>query len=300
MMPIRRSLLICGMWFLLGPGSAGAKKPLPPKKPPPAASAALAAGPGAESKASAEAPTAAPAPEAKPSAEPAATSAGATNATTATATATAPESGSPITTTPTPSPEQLALAKQHFDAGTQAFAEMRYEVALNEFTTSFELSKEPDLLYNLYRVALRLDQKELALSYLREYVRYRPEERAKLQAEMDQLSAPPAPLPPVLSAPAASAEASRPALRWPGTLFMVLGGASAATGAALLVAYATLPADGVADHVRSNSLAGAGGFLVATGAVELIAGAAIYAVRRPKASLALVPASAGASLVGRY
>lgn len=306
MMPLRRYVLPCCLGLLLAPASLAAKKPLPGKKPAPAASAAPApplAAP-AESKTPAEA--AAAAPEAKPSAEATAPA----GAPAAAAAPTAPDAPAAAAAPPAPAaqptitPEQLALAKQHFDAGTQAFAEKRYEVALNEFTTSFEISKEPDLLYNLYRVAVRLEQKEMALNYLREYVRIRPEESPKLQPEIDQLTAP---SPPPAAVAAVSPPLQKTAPRWPGAVLLVLGGASAVTGSALLIANAALPVDDTAaaaatasDRVRSSSLTGAGAFLVATGAVELIAGIAIYVARRPKERVALLPTGSGLKLVGSF
>lgn len=293
MMPTHRPLLLCCMSFLVALGNASAKKPPPKKAPAPAAAAAA---PAPEATPAAE-PTAAAAPSATPApADPAA----ATPAAPAAAAAAPAADAKPAP--PTLTPEQLALAKQHFDAGTQAFAEKRYDTALNEFTTSFEISKEPDLLYNLHRVAIRLGQKEMAIGYLRDYLRYRPEESSKIQSEIDQLNAPPPPPPPppVLAAPPPSVETSRTAPRWPGSVLMVLGGASAVTGAALLIATAPLSADPAADKVRTNSLLGAGGFLVATGAVEFIAGLAIYLKRRPPAHVAVLPAGAGLQLVGQF
>lgn len=290
MMPTHRPLLLCCMSFLVALGSASAKKP-PPKKA--AAPAAAAAAPAPEATPPAE-PTAAAAPSATPApADPAA-------ATPAAPAAAAAPAADAKPAPPTLTPEQLALAKQHFDAGTQAFAEKRYDTALNEFTTSFEISKEPDLLYNLHRVAVRLGQKEMAIGYLHDYLRYRPEESSKIQTEIDQLNAPPPPPPPVLAPPPPSVETSRTAPRWPGSVLMVLGGASAVTGAALLIATAPLSADPAADKVRTNSLLGAGGFLAATGAVEFIAGLAIYLKRRPPAHVAVLPAGAGLQLVGQF
>lgn len=316
-MLLHRSALFCCLWLLLGPASSEAKKPLPKRGPAPAAGAAPAAAPVAAPPAPAEAtvpasapaaapPAAAPTGAAPPAAPPPAAAspaeAAAAPASSSDAAASPPanaDAQTPPAAAPALTPVQLELAKKHFDAGTQAFAEQHYETALNEFTTSFEISREPDLLYNLYRVAVRLEQKELALNYLRDYLRYRPEEAAKLQPEIDKLTAPPAP-PPAAVASSASVEGRRTAPRWPGAVLMVLGGASAATGAALLIATSALPTDAATDQVRSSSLLGAGSFLVATGAVELIAGIAIYVARRPQAQLALVPTGSGLGLVGRF
>lgn len=301
-MLLHRSALFCCLWLLLGPASSEAKKPLPKHGPAPAAGAAPAAAPVAAPPAPAEATTAAPAPAAAPPAAAPPAEAAATPASPPDAAASPPSTAdaqTPPAAAPALTPVQLELAKKHFDAGTQAFAEQHYETALNEFTTSFEISKEPDLLYNLYRVAVRLEQKELALNYLRDYLRYRPEEAAKLQPEIDKLTAPPAP-PPAAVASSTASEGRRAAPRWPGAVLMVLGGASAATGAALLIATSAVPTDAATDQVRSSSLLGAGSFLVATGAVELIAGIAIYVARRPRAQLALVPAGSGLGLVGRF
>ena len=303
MMPTFRSLplLACCISFLFALETAGAKKP-PPKKPaaPAAAAAAAAPAPPLESTPPATPavapPNEAPATptEAKPPAE---------DKPPAAPLAAAPAAADAKPATPTLTPEQLALAKQHFDAGTQAFEEKHYEVALNEFTTSFEISKEPDLLYNLHRVAIRLGQREMAVNYLRDYLRYRPEESAKVQPEIDQLNAqsPPPPAP-VSTPPAPAGESVRGAPRWPGSALMVLGGASAVAGAAVLIATTSLPTDEATptDRARGGALLGAGGFLVATGAVEFIAGLAIYLKRRPSAParVALLPLGASLPSVG--
>lgn len=296
MMPTHRSPLLGCMALALMMGSADAKKP--PAAPGPAAAvSAPAPAPAAKSlPPPADPPSSPDAASAAPPSPPEAAAAAAPPA----AVTAAPQTP-PI---PNLTPEELAVARQHFEAGTQAFEDKRYEVALNEFTTSFEISKEPDLLYNLHRVAIRLGQKDMAVNYLRQYLEYRPADSAKIQTEIDQINAqplapptPPAP-PPRVAATAADTGSAAP--RWPGVVLMVFGGASAATGVALLAATGALPTDIATDKVRSNSLLGAGGFLLGTGVVELIGGAVLYVKRRPRAQTALVPTSAGLQLVGLY
>lgn len=303
MMPTQRSPLLGCMALALMMGSADAKKPPAARGP---AAAVPAPAPAAkplpqppDSPSNPDAASTAPQSPAEAAAPPAA----------ATATAAPPTPPTPPAppTPPIPhlTPDELAVARQHFEAGTQAFEDNRYEVALNEFTTSFEISKEPDLLYNLHRVAIRLGQKDMAVNYLRQYLEYRPADAVKIQTEIDQINAqplpPPAPpAPPTPRVGATAADTGPAAPRWPGVVLMVFGGASAATGAALLAATGALATDTATDKVRGNSLLGAGGFLLGTGVVEVIGGAVLYLKRRPRAQVALVPSGAGLQLVGLY
>ena len=271
----------------------------PPLKRTVALSAAAAA-PAAPAPSEPPAPVADPAPTAPVAAAPA--PAAPAVAGSAVASPAEPATASSPPPAPNLTPEQLALARQHFEAGLQAFQDKQYDTALNEFTTAFELSKEPDLLYNLHRVAIRLGQKDMAVAYLRQYLKYRPGESAKLQAEIDRINAEAAPpsAPPVV-VPAAAAVDARPTKpRWPGAVLLGFGGVSAVTGIVLLAATAGLTTDVAADQTRSSALLGAGGFLLATGAVEVIGGLAIYLTRRPKTQLALSPAGAGLRLAGSF
>lgn len=302
MTPTLRSLWLGCMSFLLLLGNAGAKKPPVKRIAAPSAAAAPAAAPAAPA---ASAPSDAPAPAADPksTAEVAAPPAAPAVVGSAVASPAEPATASSPPPAPNLTPEQLALARQHFEAGLQSFQDKQYDAALNEFTTAFEISKEPDLLYNLHRVAIRLGQKDMAVAYLRQYLKYRPAEADKLQAEIDRINAeaPPPSAPPVLAPAAVTPSDAQPTkARWPGAVLMVFGGASAVTGIALLAASAALPTDAAADKTRNSALLGTGGFLLGTGAVEVIGGLALYLVRRPKTQVALAPAGAGLQLAGAF
>lgn len=188
------------------------------------------------------------------------------------------------------SPEKLALAQRHFQRGEQAFRERKYDVSLDEFTTAYEISREPDLLYNLHKVALKLGQKEMALSYLREYRSHRPPaDQPAIDKEMADVAAadvkpetaadiepvappPPPPLPP--PPPPEPTELTRPP-RTAGLTLLSLGGAFVASGAVLLGLGASTTADSAAATTQQRGMLVTGGFLVGTGAMALVGGLVI-------------------------
>lgn len=187
------------------------------------------------------------------------------------------------------SPEKLALAQRHYQRGEQAFRERKYDVSLDEFTTAYEISKEPDLLYNLHKVAIKLGQKEMALSYLREYRSHRPPaEQPAIDKEMAEVAAadlkpesvaevePPAPPPPPPAPPPAPepTELSRPP-RTAGLTLLSVGGAFVASGAVLLGIGASASADSAAASTQQRGMLVTGGFLVGTGAMALVGGLVI-------------------------
>lgn len=189
----------------------------------------------------------------------------------------------------------MEAAQRHFAAGEKAYSEGRYDAALNDFTTSYELSKEPDLLYNLHQVALKLGQKEMAVGYLREYMQKRPAEATKIQGEIDAIQNPaPKPAPAAIDTRPTEAAPSRA----PAILLMIFGSASVATGAALL--GASLTSGGASSDPQHRSMLGAGSFLLATGALETAGGLALYLRNRPKAPLVFRPAGAGLQLAGQF
>ncbi len=264
MMLPSRSTLVCCLWLLQLAMAVRAQAQ-------PAAPAPQAAEPAAAAPASAAEPTPDPAPDPAP---------------------TPPKTN--IT------PQMVAAAQRHFAAGEQAFREGRYDAALNDFTTSYELSKEPDLLYNLHQVALKLGQKEMAVGYLREYARQRPEDASKIEAEITAINAAPAQPNPALSATPTSTDTNRFAPRWSAAVLLVFGGACVVTGAALLGVMATLSPHAPADQVPRRSMLAAGGFLLATGAAETVGGLVLYLKRRPPARAAFRPGGAGFQLVGEF
>ena len=184
-------------------------------------------------------------------------------------------------------PEKLSLARRHFDAGEQAFRDRKYDVALDEFTTAYEISKEPDLLYNLHKVALKLGQKEMALSYLREYRAHRPASEqpaidreiadvtaADVKPEPAEITPPPAPPPPPPPLPPPPSELVRPP-RSAGLALISVGAAFAVGGAAILAVGATTTPDGGAGTTHGRGMLVSGGFLAGTGVVAIIGGVVI-------------------------
>lgn len=90
------------------------------------------------------------------------------------------------------------VAQKHHEDGIKFFQEGRFDLARIEFLAAFELTKEPDLLYNAAVCYERMGQKEKHAELLETYVRLNPsdatakEKLAKLQAEL-RPSAPPLP-----------------------------------------------------------------------------------------------------------
>ena len=91
--------------------------------------------------------------------------------------------------TAAPTKEDLAEAKLHFQAGVKAFESGVYPTAAAEFQAAYRLSKRPDLLYNLARVAETMGQPSQAIDYLEGYLRDRPDakDRAQVRKDMERL-----------------------------------------------------------------------------------------------------------------
>lgn len=200
-------------------------------------------------------------------------------------------SGDQPASKPILNPAQEAAAIQHFELGGKAFAEGRYEQALEEFTSSYEISKEPDLLYNLHKVAIKLGNPQMAISYLKQYVLFRPTEAEKIQREIDQLQAPAAVLPP--PAPVVPTERSTP--RPVGYLLTGLGTASLVTGGTLLGAMTT-----VSNDPQRRAMLASGAVLLTLGVVELIGGITIVTRKRSQSTIALRMTGSGFLLAGRF
>jgi tetratricopeptide (TPR) repeat protein len=185
----------------------------------------------------------------------------------------APTGGDPVTL-PNLTPQQNDDAIKHYDAAAKAFSEGRYDTALEEFTFSYEISKEPDLLYNLFKVADKMGQKKMALAYLQEYLRLRPAETTKLQPEVDKLNAS------LVGPVTPSTERSTP--RAAGYMLIGVGSASLATAGILLGVMTT-----TADNLQSRAMLASGGFLLGAGALELIGGIVMTLKKRPRSTIAL-------------
>jgi len=62
------------------------------------------------------------------------------------------------------------LAESHFEAGQQAYRDQRWDVARIEFQAAYQLSHEPDLLYNLSVIEEKDGNPSEAVSYARRYL----------------------------------------------------------------------------------------------------------------------------------
>lgn len=296
---------------------APVKRPGPAKKAPatkgpaakaPAEAAADAVPPGPGAPAPSAPPAAATSDPAAPASPPAAPPVTPEPPATAAAPAPAEAPAPPPPPPPVLKPDELAVAQRHFQAGEQAFRERKYDAALQEFTTSFEISKQPDLLHNLHTVAIKLGQKDMAIGYLREYMRYRPAETAEIQRQIDTLSAtdlkpePPPPPPPVVApaAPEAPVEIRRGPSKAVGYTLIGIGALSLATGGALLGAMTAVPEDTGADKTRHRAMLVSGGFLAGAGAIALVGGIVITLRSRSQNKVAIVPSGSYLRLSASY
>lgn len=70
--------------------------------------------------------------------------------------------------------ERIADAKKAFAAGTEAYAAGDFETALQSFQRAYELTRSPDLLYNIATVSDRMRLDEEALAAYEGYLEARP------------------------------------------------------------------------------------------------------------------------------
>lgn len=73
-------------------------------------------------------------------------------------------------TLPAPPGPDTDLAKQHYDAGLQAFEQNRYEAAAVEFRAGYELSHEPEFLFNLSIVREKQGRIKEAIEYAEQFI----------------------------------------------------------------------------------------------------------------------------------
>lgn len=88
--------------------------------------------------------------------------------------------------------EDEATARSHFEAARSHFERGAYEEAQREFQAAYELSRHPELLYNLYLVAERLGDLDTAIAHLERYLaegEIDEEVRAPLEARLQSLEA---------------------------------------------------------------------------------------------------------------
>lgn len=88
-----------------------------------------------------------------------------------------------------PSKEDMAAAKLHFQEGVKAFQANNYEAAAAAFQKAYDLSKRPDLLYNLAKVAETQGKPDLAIKHLEQYLNERPDapDRPQVQRDIERL-----------------------------------------------------------------------------------------------------------------
>lgn len=82
------------------------------------------------------------------------------------------------------------VARRHFDAATTAFDGGDYPRAVEEFQRAYELTRHPDILFNVYSAAERAGQLELAQRSLERYLaegEVEPERRPVLQERLARL-----------------------------------------------------------------------------------------------------------------
>ena len=93
------------------------------------------------------------------------------------------------------SEEDREKARDLFVVGKAHFQEERYEEAMKAFTESYNLSSEPNLLYNLGTTAERLGDTERAIAYYELYLEELPEapDAEQVKMRVAALKAPPPP-----------------------------------------------------------------------------------------------------------
>jgi hypothetical protein len=81
------------------------------------------------------------------------------------------------------------LARAHYKAGASYYQRGRYADAVREFEQSYELSRKPDILYNLAHCYDKLGKPDKVVGYLRRYLKEKPkaEDREQVEAWLGNL-----------------------------------------------------------------------------------------------------------------
>lgn len=208
-------------------------------------------------------------------------------------------------------PAVLEEAARIYQMGQDAYGKGRYESAFTSFHHAYQMTKAPDLLYNLAKVSVKLGQREVAVGYYRQYLAGHPADEATVQKELDELllasplgsvtTQTPAPAP-VPSGPASDLDIPR----W--VPWAMIGGGAGLLGISigLLVAGGITPADTAADQAQRRAMLASGGVLGGIGLASTIGGAVLRlrmgkSTNQPKtAQMFLSPAGLGFQLVGTY
>ena len=101
-------------------------------------------------------------------------------------------------------PKEKAAAKKHIDAATEAHQAGKYDVALTELQTAYALDPQPDLMYAIGQVQVKLNNCPEAIQSYQKFLESKPGEEPAAAANeaiktcQDQLAAaqPPPPPPP--------------------------------------------------------------------------------------------------------
>lgn len=79
--------------------------------------------------------------------------------------------------------KESAMARKHFKAGKQAYADGEYKKAAEEFAAGYLLDPKPAFLINIAQSHRQAGDLEQAIRYYQEYLRAAPDTRLKPQVE---------------------------------------------------------------------------------------------------------------------
>ena len=200
-------------------------------------------------------------------------------------------------------PAVLEEAQRIYQMGQDAYSKGRYDSAFTSFHHAYQMTKAPDLLYNLAKVSTKLGQKEVAVGYYRQYLAGHPADEVTVQKELDDLQGPvvATPIPATPSDPVAEPQIPR----W--VPWAMIGGGAGLLGISigLLVAGGITPADTSADQAQRRAMLASGGVLGGIGLAATVGGVVLRLRDKrstaPKtAQIFLAPSGLGLQLVGTY
>ena len=71
-------------------------------------------------------------------------------------------------------PGAMEQAKAHFKRGVAAYEKEQWDDAVEAFKAAYDLSKSPDILFNIARAVTRKGDEEAAIGYLKRYLEAAP------------------------------------------------------------------------------------------------------------------------------
>jgi tetratricopeptide (TPR) repeat protein len=102
-----------------------------------------------------------------------------------------PGEAASLAATPAPalSPAQTKLSKSFFLRGQAYFRQGKYQAAWLEFSSAYELSRLPDLAFNLAQCEVRMNRPKDAIAHYREFLSAKPDdgESASIRQEVARL-----------------------------------------------------------------------------------------------------------------